>query len=42
MKIAVSSWSMHRDFFQGNIKMVDFIRIAKEVLGWMPLKPFIG
>ena len=33
MKIAVSSWSMHRDFFQGKINMVEFIKRAKEDFG---------
>jgi sugar phosphate isomerase/epimerase len=33
MKIAVSSWSMHRDFFQGKINMVEFIKKAKEDFG---------
>lgn len=33
MKIAISSWSLNREFFQGNINMVDFIRIAKEDFG---------
>jgi sugar phosphate isomerase/epimerase len=30
LKIAVSSWSLHNEFFQGKIDMIDFIRIAKE------------
>ena len=33
MKIGVSSWSMHRSFFQGEINMVEFIKKAKEEFG---------
>lgn len=33
MKIAVSSWSLHRAFFEGKITMVDFIKKAREEFG---------
>lgn len=33
MKIAVSSWSMHKAFFTGEITMVEFIKKAKEEFG---------
>ena len=33
MKIAVSSWSLHRTFFEGKITMVDFIKKAREEFG---------
>lgn len=33
MKIGVSSWSLHKEFFANKINMVDFIRIAKEEFG---------
>jgi sugar phosphate isomerase/epimerase len=33
VKIAVSSWSLHNEFFQSKMNMVDFIRIAKEEFG---------
>jgi sugar phosphate isomerase/epimerase len=33
MKIGVSGWSLHREFFQNKIDIIDFIRIAKEEFG---------
>lgn len=33
MKIAISSWSMNRAFFKGEMTMVDFIRMAREEFG---------
>jgi sugar phosphate isomerase/epimerase len=33
LKIAVSSWSLHNEFFQSKMNMIDFIRIAKEEFG---------
>lgn len=33
MKIGVSGWSLHKEFFKGNIDILDFIRIAKEDFG---------
>ncbi len=33
MKIAISSWSMNRAFFKGEMNMVGFIRMAREEFG---------